>query len=117
MENAYHITKAKQFTDAALAVDYIDFLYKESCERIKSAFQGLLNGKSDEAAMQQATYPFVGIKVTNQDLHVDVRLSFGVVSDPGYYGSTVTRTDIFKNYYILLKYFKIFLYYFSFLFL
>ena len=99
MENAYRITKAKQFTDAALAVDYIDFLYKESCERIKSAFQGLLNGKSDEAAMEQATYPFVGIKVTNQDLHVDARLSFGVVSDPGYYGSTVTRPDIFKNYY------------------
>ena len=100
MENAAPITKVKQFTDAALAVDYIDFLYQESCERIKTAFQGLLNGKTDESALQEATYPFVGIKVTHQDLHVDARLSFGVVSDSGYYGSTVTRPDIFKSYYL-----------------
>jgi AMP nucleosidase len=99
MPTEFPIIKAKEFTDAHQAVDYIDFLYNESCEQIKSAFQDLLDGKVDESAMQEATYPFVGIKVSQQDLHLDAKLSFGVVSEPGHYGSTVTRPDIFKTYY------------------
>lgn len=99
MTKHFPVTKAKEFMDAAQAVKYIDSLYKESCEQIKSSFQELLNGKADEASMQQATYPFIGMSVSQKDLHIDTKLSFGVVTEPGYYTTTVTRPDLFKEYY------------------
>ena len=95
----FPITKGKSFTDVEAALDYIDHLYQESCARIKTAFQGILDGVLDENLAIDATYPFIGLRVEAKDLHLDARLSYGVVLEPGFYGTTVTRPDIFRNYY------------------
>ena len=99
MFGEFPVTKGQSFDNAQQAVDYIFFLYHESCKRIKKAFQALLDGVEDKTAPQEATYPFVGIKVSHQKMYIDAKLSFGVVAEPGIYGITVTRPDIFKKYY------------------
>src|SRR5439155_1372123 len=44
-------------------------------------------------------YPFVGISVGVANLETDARLSYGVLLDPGFYGTTLTRPDVFGDYY------------------
>ncbi|MCX7337899.1 MAG: AMP nucleosidase [Alphaproteobacteria bacterium] len=95
----FPITKAKEFTDAAAAVSYIGELYHQSSDRIKKAFQGIMDGSVDQSVPIEATYPFAGIKVEQKNLCKDPRLSFGVVFEPGLYGSTLTQPDIFGSYY------------------
>src|SRR4029077_1134278 len=41
----------------------------------------------------------VGVRVTPPDLNLDGRLSYGVLHDPGLYGTTLTRPDLFADYY------------------
>jgi len=101
MVNLNNLTHKKEFSDAKSAFDYISEIYNKSCDVINGAFSKLLStGHHDEESLKRATYPFVGFKVTNKDLISDCRFSFGVVEDPGYYGGTVTRPDLFKEYYL-----------------
>ena len=37
--------------------------------------------------------------IGRSDLHVDARLSYGVLLEPGTYGTTLTRPDLFGRYY------------------
>jgi AMP nucleosidase len=99
MVTDFPITKGKTFTDVEAALDYIVQLYQESSDRIKTAFHGILDGVLNEMLVNESTYPFIGIQVESKDLHVDARMSYGVVLEPGLYGTTVTRPDIFRNYY------------------
>lgn len=100
MISEFPITEGKSFTDANEAVEYIIYLYENSCEKIRSAFRDLLNESVEEDISLRACYPFVGLKVEAKDLHVDARLSYGVVTDPGLYGTTITHPDFFKDYHL-----------------
>ena len=97
MISDFPITEGKAFTHAREAVDYICYLYENSCEKIRASFRDLSNISEDDST--KARYPFVGFKIEAKDLHVDARLSYGVVTDPGLYGTTVTHPDFFKEYY------------------
>jgi AMP nucleosidase len=54
---------------------------------------GALKGAVD------ACYPFVGVEVTRAQLNIDARHAFGVALDAGIYGATLTRPDLFRDYY------------------
>ncbi len=99
MLNEFPITRGQILTNETEAVEYAQYLYQDSCQKIQTAFQALLDGVIDEQALQDATYPFLGIKVLPQDLYLDAKLSFGVIRESGHYGVTITRPDIFKDYY------------------
>ena len=92
----------KELNNADDAVARIEELYERSTDLIRDAFKRLLKGEFKEdnlPNLQGANYPFVGIRVDNKDLNLDPRLSYGVAVEPGIYGGTVTRPDIFKGYY------------------
>ncbi len=97
----YAVSNLKKFTDATAAVDYICQLYDDNIAKIREAFGHFLDDQAKEnfPKTQEANYPFLGIKVGRKELNLDGRLAYGVVSEPGIYGGTLTRPDLFKAYY------------------
>jgi AMP nucleosidase len=86
------------FTDADAAVARITQIYERSVKAIRDGFASLVAGRHD-IRTETANYPYVGISIGRADLHVDARLSYGVLLEPGRYGTTVTRPDLFGGYY------------------
>jgi hypothetical protein len=95
---ALGIEEPTVFDDADAAVRRIEELYASSVAAIRDAFRGFCRG---EPTLQPAaaTYPFVGVRVTTPDLNLEGRLAYGVLHDPGLYGITVTRPELFGDYY------------------
>jgi AMP nucleosidase len=84
------------FADADAAVARIATIYDAGIEAVRRGFAAAASGAS--AAPVEATYPYVGITVSRSELHVDARLSYGVLLEPGTYGTTLTRPDLFARY-------------------
>jgi AMP nucleosidase len=85
-------------TDADAAVDRIKAIYDRSVAAIRERFAALSAGKRDLPPIA-ANYPYLGITIGRAELHVDARLSYGVLLEPGSYGTTLTRPDLFGGYY------------------
>lgn len=85
------------FTDADAAVRRIAEIYDQSAETIRRGFAAVRRGESVEPVA--AAYPYLSIFANRSDLHVDARLSYGVLLEPGLYGTTLTRPDLFGRYY------------------
>lgn len=105
MQDDLHLTTlcppvraATSFTDAALAVDLLESLYAEATTFLVEQF-ALTVTKGHPGRRIRAYYPEIRLTVTSFD-KVDSRLSFGHVSSPGTYATTVTRPDLFRNYLI-----------------
>lgn len=88
----------ESFTDAAAAVDRLQALYTRATGFLSEQFLQTI-GKGNPGRRIRAYYPEIRITVTSFD-KVDSRLSFGHVSSPGTYATTVTRPDLFRNYLI-----------------
>lgn len=103
-----------EFWDAEAAVAHLTEIYHKNTTIIRDAFLEI--SQSDVALkeppdLKNATYPYLGIKVTTANLNVDDRIAFGAVLEAGTYGTTLTRPDIFHHYYkqqieLLLKHHK-----------
>ncbi|MEM9470107.1 MAG: AMP nucleosidase [Pseudomonadota bacterium] len=89
--------KPHQFTDAAKAVEAIISIYDDQIAYLRSSFDDFTNGKIPKSKLQ-GFYPYVRIETT-QNVKLDSRVSFGFVSKPGIYQTTLTRPDIFSDYY------------------
>ncbi|MCA8868659.1 MAG: AMP nucleosidase [Rhodobacteraceae bacterium] len=90
------IWPAEDFTSAEAAVERLKLLYSEATGFLKQEFQETLNGRTP-TAHYRAYYPEISITTTSY-AHVDSRLSFGHVAEPGTYATTVTRPELFGNY-------------------
>ncbi len=86
----------KVFTDPAQAVDALTALYERNTSFLIDAFKGLAQG-GELAGRYRACYPQVAIE-TSSFGHVDSRLSYGHVTAPGVYTTTVTRPKLFRHY-------------------
>ncbi|MDP9838131.1 AMP nucleosidase [Neorhizobium huautlense] len=84
------------FDDAEQAVDALIALYERNTAFLIDAFQALAKGAPVEGRYR-AFYPQVSIETTSFG-HVDSRLSYGHVSAPGIYTTTVTRPKLFRRY-------------------
>ncbi|WP_282096023.1 AMP nucleosidase [Epibacterium ulvae] len=90
---------SESFMDATAAVDRLQELYDQATDFLTHAFsEAVENGVSD-TVHYRAFYPEIRLKITSYT-PVDSRLSFGHVSAPGTYASTVTRPDLFRHYLI-----------------
>ena len=100
-----------QFTDAAAAIAHVQTIYNAQIEHLRTAMQRFVaNGHVDNieatpANLQKvrAFYPFVRIhtdSVLRSQLPDLARLSFGFVAEPGRYETTLTRPDLYANYYL-----------------
>jgi AMP nucleosidase len=86
------------FTDAEAAVDRLSALYDRATAHLAAGFaRCLTEGRPDRRL--RGVYPEIRLMVTSFD-KVDSRLSFGHVSEPGVYATTVTRPDLFRHYLI-----------------
>ncbi|NBZ86554.1 AMP nucleosidase [Stagnihabitans tardus] len=89
-------TPRLSFTDAQAAVAQLEALYAEATRFLSEGFaRALSEGKP--AHRIRAYYPEIRLTVQSHD-KVDSRLSFGHVSHPGVYSTTVTKPDLFRNY-------------------
>ena len=90
-------TRAEKFTDAARAVERITEIHQASTARLRDAFEKFGEGEAQNRV--HAPYPMVSVSATHGDLSADARPSFGVLLEPGLYSTTLTRPDLFADYY------------------
>ncbi|MDD9978910.1 MAG: AMP nucleosidase [Boseongicola sp.] len=84
------------FTDPEAAVELLIKLYSDASAFLCEKFSEVLRtGQSDTRF--RAFYPEIRLTTTSF-APIDNRLSFGHVTEPGRYSTTVTRPDLFANY-------------------
>lgn len=86
----------QSFDDPAKAVDALTELYERNTAFLIDSFATLAKG-APITARHRAFYPQVSIETTSFG-HVDSRLSYGHVTSPGVYTTTVTRPKLFRHY-------------------
>ena len=87
---------AKTFHSADEAVDELCKRYNQATAFLRERFSQYLKGEVSNERFR-AFYPEIKITTTSF-ARIDSRLSFGHVSRPGNYSTTVTRPDLFRNY-------------------
>ena len=88
---------AEAFTGAAPAVARLAEIYERNVSFLRTAFEAYVGGEPLDTRVR-ATYPFVRI-TTGTHARLDSRLSYGFVSGPGMYETSVTRPDLFRGYF------------------
>ncbi len=86
------------FDDACAAVDRLTELYDQARIFLRDHFARTMAGQLPKGRIR-AYYPEIRVTVTSH-AQIDSRLSFGHVSGPGIYATTITRPDLFRNYLI-----------------
>ena len=84
------------FNDAAEAVADLAARYAAATEFLRARFAAVMGGTPPEGRYR-AFYPSVSL-TTSSFAKVDSRLSFGHVTEPGLYETTITRPDLFEGY-------------------
>ena len=87
----------RHFDDAQAALSYVQHLYDSQIQYLREALKRFVAGE-DVKHHVRAKYPFVRIH-TDTVAHADSRLSFGFVAGPGIYETTLTRPDLYADYY------------------
>ena len=85
-------------TDAASALLQVGRIYEASLAHLRDAMQRFVAGE-DFKGRVRACYPLVRIHVDTV-ARADSRLSYGSVAGPGRFETTLTRPDLFKDYYL-----------------
>ena len=96
------VKNLKEFRNAETALKQITEIYNKNTALIRKACLDIADSEKlpkKIPGLKNATYPYLGIKVTNRNLNVDDRIAFGAVLEAGTYGTTLTRPDIFHSYY------------------
>jgi AMP nucleosidase len=84
------------FTDADAAIARIAELYDASRHAIQHAFA---DPQGKRLPGPQANYPLISLTVGPEHLIADARPSYGMLVEPGTYATTLTRPDLFRDYY------------------
>jgi AMP nucleosidase len=85
-----------RFDNAAAALAQVQAIYQSSVDHLRGALQRFVAG--EDVGHVRACYPFVRVR-TDTVARADSRLSYGFVAGPGTYETTLTRPDLFANYY------------------
>lgn len=88
--------KFKTAEDALVAIQEI---YDQNSSFLRDAFKAFGESETIENERVSACYPYIRL-IIDDSRRLDTRLSYGFVSHPGIYETTVTRPDIFGRYYI-----------------
>ena len=97
MHSPTYIAPAR-FDNAEAAVELAQTIYRHSIEHLRAALQRFVAGEDDGQPVR-ACYPFVRVR-TDTVVRADSRLSYGFVAGPGTFETTLTRPDLFGNYYL-----------------
>ncbi|MCM2291959.1 AMP nucleosidase [Allorhizobium sp. BGMRC 0089] len=86
----------KYFTNEVEAVAALTEIYERNTRFLIDTFGKLANGAAVEGRYR-AFYPQVSVS-TSSFGHLDTRLSYGHVTSPGTYTTTITRPHLFRHY-------------------
>ncbi|MFW7268101.1 AMP nucleosidase [Gluconacetobacter sp. Hr-1-5] len=86
-------TDFEAFDDADAAVRRIADLYEAAVHELRAAF-----GRRQPAGPVVPTYPYLAFAVSRAPLAEDTRPPFDVVLEPGFYGTTLTHPELFRDY-------------------
>lgn len=89
---------SKSFDDATKARDYIKEIYDTNTAYLREAFEDFTYNRLPLEKRISACYPYLKLETKNAT-RADSRLSFGFVTQPGTFLTTLTRPDIFDKYY------------------
>lgn len=81
------------------ALKKIQEIYTNSTAMIQKAFRQV-GQKTDILSLEEATYPYVGFVIPSSQLNVDARVAYGAALEAGVYGTTLTKPDLFADYYL-----------------
>ena len=84
-------------TDPAAALAQVRAIYDGSIQHLRGALQAFVGGDPMTERVR-ACYPYVRVH-TDTVARADSRLSYGFVAGPGTFETTLTRPDLFSNYY------------------
>ncbi len=87
-----------QFDDPAAALARVREIYDAGLAHLRTALQRFLAGE-DPGCRVRACYPVARVR-TDTVARADSRLSYGFVAGPGTYETTLTRPDLFGEYYL-----------------
>jgi AMP nucleosidase len=87
----------ESFGDATAAVARLEQIYDRNTAFLRERFEAYARGEPP-AARVRATYPFVRI-TTHSHARLDSRLAYGFVAGPGVHETSVTRPDLFREYF------------------
>ena len=92
------VTDLRAFDDAAAALQQVDAIYRSAIDLLQQRFARFAAGDRVTPAIE-ARYPYIGIEVAGQQGTPDPLLSYGRVPGAGVFGTTLTRPDLFADYY------------------
>jgi AMP nucleosidase len=93
-----------RYTDAAAALAQVRIIYDQQIAHLRDAMQRYVAGENLPGHVR-ACYPFVRIhtdtvaRAIQETLDVS-KLSYGFVAGPGRFETTLTRPDLYSNYYL-----------------
>jgi AMP nucleosidase len=86
------------FTNAEAAVARIAEIYESSVRTIRDRFARFAAGE-EVGGPVHAHYPYIAITVESDPKNLDSRRAYGFARGRGNFGTTVTRPDLFADYY------------------
>ena len=87
----------REFNDPDAALAHARAIYDAGVVHLRKHLQSFLDGQNPGERVR-ATYPFVRVRIDTV-ARADSRLSYGFAAGPGRYETTLTRPDLFANYY------------------
>ena len=96
LKGAAHGLKA--FTDASSALKRVCDIYDAGTDALRQRFDQFLAGEAITPE-DAPCYPFVGIVIDPPDVDLGGEISYGILRSAGAFGTTLTRPDIFHDYY------------------
>jgi AMP nucleosidase len=90
--------KSKNFTDPVAALAHAAHIYDTGIAHLRRCLQRFVAGHNFEHHVR-ACYPVVRMR-TETVARADSRLAYGFVAGPGRYETTLTRPDLFGDYYL-----------------
>jgi len=91
------LLKAQSFTDADAALAHASTIYNAGIAHLRDNLQRFVAGETLTQHVR-ACYPYLRVH-TDTVARADSRLAYGFVAGPGTYETTLTRPDLFKEYY------------------
>jgi len=102
MPNLPTFTAPTRFTDPAAALAQVAFIYDTNIAHLRQAMQRFVAGDNTLGHVR-ACYPLVRIHtdtVSRNATADSARLSYGFVAGPGRFETTLTRPDLYRDYYL-----------------
>lgn len=89
----------QSFDDSQAAFQRVEVLYRQSVDTLERALAAFRAGERD-LDTAAACYPYVAVSVAAQDFGKARSHAYGTLPAAGVFGTTLTRPDLFKSYYL-----------------